>query len=110
MATDILQLIFLNVNEEKIGRNINKMADIRKFIVDEQNVGIRVDKFLSVQMPEFSRSEIQKFSIKRANGDTVKLSEKTNTPINLYQCRMYCYVLLKKNRYLYQITIKYIPK
>ena len=53
------------------------MPDIRNFIVDDENIGIRIDKFLSNKMPEFSRSEIQKFDIKRANGDGVKLSEKT---------------------------------
>lgn len=53
------------------------MSGIRKFIVDENNVGVRVDKFLSMQMPDFSRSEIQKFDIKRSNSDAVKLSEKT---------------------------------
>ena len=60
----------------KIGK-ICKMADVRKFIVSESDVGVRVDKFLSIKMPEFSRSEIQKFDINRANGATVKLSEKT---------------------------------
>ena len=53
------------------------MPNIRNFIVDDENIGIRIDKFLSNKMPEFSRSEIQKFDIKRANGDRVKLSEKT---------------------------------
>jgi 23S rRNA pseudouridine1911/1915/1917 synthase len=53
------------------------MADIRNFIVDSSNTGIRVDKFLSLLMPEFSRSEIQKFKISRNNGGTVKLSDKT---------------------------------
>ena len=53
------------------------MSDIKNFIVDEQNVGIRVDKFLSICMPEFSRSEIQKFKINRLYGAPVKLSEKT---------------------------------
>ncbi len=53
------------------------MADIRKFIVDAENIGIRIDKFLSVQMPEFSRSEIQKFNIKRPDGGVLKLSDKT---------------------------------
>lgn len=53
------------------------MTDFRKFIVDENNSGIRIDKFLSVQMPDFSRSEIKKFNITRPNGNTVKLSEKT---------------------------------
>ena len=53
------------------------MADIRNFIVDSSNTGIRVDKFLSLLMPEFSRSEIQKFKISRNNGGAVKLSDKT---------------------------------
>lgn len=53
------------------------MSDIRTFTVDENNVGVRTDKFLSAQMPDFSRSEIQKFDIKRSNGSTVKLSDKT---------------------------------
>lgn len=53
------------------------MSDIRNFIVDEDNAGNRIDKFLSIKMPEFSRSEIQKFNIKRTNGATAKLSDKT---------------------------------
>ena len=53
------------------------MANTQRFIVDEENIGIRIDKFLSLKMPEFSRSEIQKFDIKRVNGGALKLSEKT---------------------------------
>ena len=53
------------------------MADIKKFIVDEENIGIRVDKFLSANMPEYSRSEIQKFNIKRTDNKPLKLSDKT---------------------------------
>lgn len=53
------------------------MAEIRKFIVDSENTGVRLDKFLSVLMPEFSRSEIQKFNIKRADGKSFKISDKT---------------------------------
>ena len=53
------------------------MGDIRKFVADSENIGIRVDKFLSAQMPEYSRSEIQKFNIKRADGGALKLSDKT---------------------------------
>ena len=53
------------------------MTDIRTFIVDDQNIGIRVDRFLAQKMPEFSRSEIQKFYITRKSGTNVKLSEKT---------------------------------
>ena len=53
------------------------MTDIRNFVVDSENIGIRTDKFLSSQMPEFSRSEIQKFNITHTNGKPVKLSDKT---------------------------------
>lgn len=53
------------------------MSEFRKFKVDDNNSGIRIDKFLSVQMPDFSRSEIQKFNITRQNGGAVKLSDKT---------------------------------
>lgn len=53
------------------------MADVRNFLVDDSNVGIRIDKFLAGQMPEFSRSEIQKFDIKRNNTGITKLSDKT---------------------------------
>lgn len=53
------------------------MSDVRKFIVDSDNVGVRIDKFLAAQMPEFSRSEIQKFKIERNGVVAVKLSEKT---------------------------------
>ena len=56
---------------------IQIMADIRNFVVDSENVGIRIDKFLSAQMPEFSRSEIQKFNIKRGDNSSLKLSDKT---------------------------------
>ena len=53
------------------------MAEIRNFIVDTENTGVRIDKFLSVCMPEFSRSEIQKFIIKRGDGRVLKLADKT---------------------------------
>jgi len=56
---------------------IQIMANVRNFLVDDSNVGIRIDKFLAGKMPEFSRSEIQKFDIKRNNADITKLSEKT---------------------------------
>ena len=52
------------------------MSDIRQFIVDDENIGVRIDKFLSAQMPEFSRSEIQKFNVLRS-GTPIKFSEKT---------------------------------
>lgn len=53
------------------------MAEIKNFIVGENDTGIRIDKFLSNQMPEFSRSEIQKFNISRGDKKALKLSEKT---------------------------------
>ena len=52
------------------------MSDIHEFVVSEENVGVRVDKFLSTQMPEFSRSEILKFTVMR-NDAPIKFSEKT---------------------------------
>jgi 23S rRNA pseudouridine1911/1915/1917 synthase len=53
------------------------MAEIRNFKVEEESVGIRTDKFLSDMMPEFSRSEIQKFQIERVDGKKLKFSDKT---------------------------------
>lgn len=53
------------------------MSETRNFFVLEENVGLRIDKFLSLQMPEFSRSEIQKFKITSVNGRSLKLSDKT---------------------------------
>lgn len=52
------------------------MNDIREFIVSETDELTRLDKYLSIQMPEFSRSEIQKFNVRRADGATPKFSEK----------------------------------
>ncbi|MBO5704637.1 MAG: RluA family pseudouridine synthase [Alphaproteobacteria bacterium] len=52
------------------------MTEIREFkVIDTDNI-VRTDKYLSAQMPDFSRSEIQKFNITRKDGKTVKLSEK----------------------------------
>lgn len=51
------------------------MSDIREFVVSEEFVGNRLDKFLSAQMPAFSRSEIQRFTVLRA-GAPVKFSER----------------------------------
>ena len=53
------------------------MPEIQKIIVDSDNAGQRIDKFLSAKMPMFSRSEIQKFVVKHANGSVAKMSEKT---------------------------------
>ncbi|MDW2958868.1 MAG: RluA family pseudouridine synthase [Alphaproteobacteria bacterium] len=52
------------------------MTTVREFIVSDTDDIVRVDKYLSGQMPEFSRSEIQKFNVTRANGGAVKFSEK----------------------------------
>ena len=52
------------------------MNDIREFIVSETDELTRLDKYLSAQMPEFSRSEIQKFNVRRADGTAPKFSEK----------------------------------
>lgn len=47
------------------------MPDIRDFIVPETDAGMRLDKFLVAQLPEFSRSEIQRFDV-TLNGVGVK--------------------------------------
>ena len=52
------------------------MTDVRQFSVSETDEIVRLDKFLSSKMPEFSRSEIQKFNVTRINGTDVKFSEK----------------------------------
>ncbi len=46
-----------------------------EFIVNDDDVGLRLDKFLANKMPEFSRSEIQKFSVSRS-GAAVKMADK----------------------------------
>ena len=51
---------------------------IREFVVDELNADARLDKFLVGQMSEFSRSEIQKFSVMR-NGALARFSDKVRT-------------------------------
>ncbi len=52
------------------------MADTRTFTVLDTDELTRVDKYLSSQMPEFSRSEIQRFTVTRGDGAPVKFSEK----------------------------------
>lgn len=47
----------------------------REFTVSDNDAGIRLDKFLVAHMPEFSRSEIQRFAVSRG-GVQVKFSEK----------------------------------
>lgn len=51
------------------------MTDTREFSVLPENAGMRIDKFLVSQLPEFSRSEIQRFTIRR-NGAPAKFSDK----------------------------------
>ena len=51
------------------------MKEIKTFIVEDSEVGLRLDKFLVIKMPEYSRSEIQKFSV-LYNGKPTKFSEK----------------------------------
>lgn len=46
------------------------MTDIRKFSVTDTDTNLRLDKFLSNQMPEFSRSEIQRMEITLNNAPT----------------------------------------
>lgn len=47
----------------------------REFIVVDADAGMRLDKFLATKMPEFSRSEIQKFTVSRG-GAPVKFADK----------------------------------
>ena len=51
------------------------MTDTREFIVGDESAGVRLDRFLVTQMPEFSRSEIQSFTVTRA-GAPAKFSDK----------------------------------
>lgn len=37
------------------------MTQLREFIVDDAGAGMRLDKFLAIQMPEYSRAQIQGF-------------------------------------------------
>ena len=46
------------------------MTDTRKFSVTDTDANLRLDKFLSNQMPEFSRSEIQRMEITLNNAPT----------------------------------------
>ena len=52
------------------------MNDIREFTVLDTDELTRLDKFLSTRMPEFSRSEIQRFPVTRADGTPVKFAER----------------------------------
>ena len=50
-------------------------TELRTFTVGDADAGTRLDKFLSMQIPEFSRSEIQRFPVRRA-GMPVRMSER----------------------------------
>ncbi|MDR0967374.1 MAG: RluA family pseudouridine synthase [Rickettsiales bacterium] len=50
--------------------------EIKKFVVGDLDNGQRLDKFLSAQMPEFSRNEIQKFGIVKIPDKKIKLSDR----------------------------------
>ncbi len=43
---------------------LKTMSEIREFVADDTCAGIRIDKFLAEKMPDFSRSEIQRFETK----------------------------------------------
>ncbi len=64
----------------KIGQNTNNcgyidMGEIRDFMVDLNSVGMRLDKYLAMQMPDFSRAQIQRFCV-HVNGNIAKFSIK----------------------------------
>ena len=52
------------------------MSDTREITVADEFAGLRLDKFLVSVLPDFSRSEIQRFSVLR-NGAPAKFSDKT---------------------------------
>jgi len=53
------------------------MSNIKTFIAKESDVSLRLDKFLVYNMPEFSRSEIQKFVVKKIpDTGEIKFSDK----------------------------------
>ena len=54
------------------------MSEIQEriFTANDDDASVRLDKFLSAQMPEYSRSEIQKFTVARTDGAAAKMSER----------------------------------
>ncbi len=52
------------------------MTNNRELVVLDTDNITRIDKFLAEKMPEFSRSEIQKFTVTRHDGSVPKMSEK----------------------------------
>ena len=59
----------------QIGLNNGNGLKMSEFIVDADHAGIRLDKFLVSVMPDYSRSEIQRFTIMR-NGMPARVAEK----------------------------------
>lgn len=64
----------------------NPMTETREFLVPLEFAGVRIDKFLVTQLPDFSRSEIQRFTILRNGapakfGERVKLDDKITVQI-----------------------------
>ncbi len=55
------------------------MTNNRELVVLDTDKITRIDKFLAEKMPEFSRSEIQKFTVTRHDGSVPKMSEKIRT-------------------------------
>lgn len=49
------------------------MSENREFVIAPESAGMRLDKYLAEKMPEFSRSEIQRFAVSQ-NGAPVKFS------------------------------------
>jgi 23S rRNA pseudouridine1911/1915/1917 synthase len=58
--------------------DLTMSSNTRTFTVSETDAGMRLDKFLAAMMPEFSRSEIQKFTVV-CRLSSVKFSQKIKT-------------------------------
>lgn len=59
--------------------NMDNMNNTQLFTIESSDTGQRLDKFLSLKIPEFSRSEITKFNVFKLVNDTnipAKFSEK----------------------------------
>ena len=52
------------------------MNNVLEFTVTETDELTRLDKYLSACLPDFSRSEIQRFNVTRADGTPIKFSER----------------------------------
>lgn len=62
------------------------MNNVLEFTVTETDELTRLDKFLSVHMPDFSRSEIQRFDVTRTDGTSVKFSERVRVGDSFRVC------------------------